>query len=394
MKKIINFALSFLIGFPIALTPLYAAQKPNVVVSGFNQFAFDLYQGLTNSDENLVFSPYGLSSLFGPLLNGAQGNSRKQMLQVLHLDNARLKNINNTFVRIDKTLNQKSLLIGNSLWIDNHFKLKKNFLNIIKSNASYHVYEINFNKPELARQKINTWVSDKTQQLIQQFLSKSAITTDTKLMLTSAIYFKGKWQEAYDKKNTESSNFKLANGKIIKIPLMHQQNKFLYSENNQVQLLQLPYLKSSLVMAVLLPKNNASLSAVLKSFNEQTFLTLIKQAKKQEVNVSLPKFSASTTLNNLSEILQKNGMTDPFSEQANFSNMTNNRLIISGVLQKAVIKVDEEGTVAAAATEIGLSVTSFEPPIQFNANHPFAFIIFDKQSSLILFMGLINHPEI
>lgn len=393
MKILINFVLSLLIGITVPLTSLHA-EKPDAIVNSFNQFAFDLYQGLANNNDNLVFSPYSLSSLFGPLLNGAQGNSRKQILHVLHLDNTNLKNINNTFLRFDNSLNQKSLLIGNSLWIDNNFKLKTNFLNIIKSNASYHVYEVDFNKPELVRQKINKWVSLKTQQLIQQFLPESSITTDTKLMLTSAIYFKGKWQEAYDKKNTENNDFKLANGKTIKIPMMHQQNKFLYSENDQVQLLQLSYQKSSLVMAILLPKDNISLKTALSTINEKTFSKLIKQANKKEVNVSLPKFSVSTMLNNLNEILQKNGMTEPFSEKADFSNMTNNKLMISDVLQKTVIKVDEEGTIAAAATEIGLSVTSFEPPIQFNANHPFLFIIFDKPSSLILFIGLINHPKV
>nr|WP_019218262.1 serpin family protein [Legionella tunisiensis] len=158
-------------------------------------------------------------------------------------------------------------------------------------------------------------------------------------------------------------------------------------------MLQLPYLKSAIRMAVLLPKATHSVKEIQQALTQETFSQLLQNATNLKVLVSLPKFKLASTFNSLKQPLQQMGVIDAFSDKASFSNITTSALAISDIIQKAVIEVDEQGTVAAAATAVVMFGAALQQPIQFNANHPFLFILYDTKSGIILFIGQVFNPQ-
>lgn len=389
----------------ISFCGISIAQSNDDVILGFNSFGFDLYSKINKNQENIIFSPYSLSSLLGILVTGSAGNTRSQLLHVLHIDaiknfanlNAELDHINSSLITkksVEQAGNDQAFSVANALWADNNLSYKPDFLKSMQEIKSIHFYQIDFaHASDRAVTQINDWVNTQTNGYITKLLEN--IDASTQLILTNAIYFKGLWQVPFDIGFTRQEPFNSGNGRLVQVPMMHQSHKFKYAENEFLQMLILDYSKSSLAMAVLLPKTSHNLSQIQHSFNAQLFLQLLKSSYYPEVIVSLPKFKIESTFDSLPESLQALGLTDAFTEKANFSNMARTPLSISQVIQKAIIQVDEKGTVAAAATAVVMTMSAVlnEPkPVNFKADHPFIFIIFDKQSNLILFMGQVNKP--
>ncbi len=419
MKKIVSMAI-------IALTLIgsvapSSAAGTNQVVNDLNTFAFELYHQLQTPDQNVIVSPYSLSSLLSLLVSGAAENTRTQLIHLLHLENiSNIDQINISLETLNAALDManqcqgwmgchfnkltkqlgmkqtKNILIANALWADNKFTYLPSYLASIKSNHAINFYRVDFtNNPEKARIKINDWVENNTSGYIQNLIPEGAVTPITRLILTNAIYFKGLWQLPFKSDMTQQQAFTLQTGSKVQVPMMHQQDKFAYTENTDLQLLQLPYANSTLAMAILLPKANHSLQEIQQQLNSSTFSQLLQSVSRQKVNVNMPRFKLASTFNSLSKTMQALGLTDAFNDKANFSNMSNSTLFISDIIQKAMVQVDETGTVAAAATGVLMSATSIiqeSPPIEFNADHPFLFFIYDTQSNVILFMGQVTNP--
>lgn len=382
-----------------------------------NKFAFELYRQVGATEQNLVLSPYSLSSLLVILADGAAGNTQLQLNQALYFPAEDSNNIS-ALAEIDMQLMSDSdcqgwfrckfkhaakwldfrksstFLIANSLWADENFVYKKPFLTAMEQNHASYFYQVNFNKaPEAARQRINNWVEEKTDQYIKELITPGMITTATKLILVNAIYFNGLWESPFKPEATEQKPFLLSDGSSVQTAMMGKLDNFFYSENDSLQMLQLPYLKSSIRMAILLPKASHSIKDIQQTLTQETFSQLLQSAANPKVLVSLPKFKLASTFNSLEKALQQMGVTDAFSDKANFSNITTSALAISKIIQKAVIEVDEKGTVAAAATAVILFGTAVQQPIQFNANHPFLFILYDTKSGIILFIGQVFNPQ-
>ncbi|KTC96357.1 serpin family protein [Legionella feeleii] len=380
-----------------------------------NDFAFDLYRQIGTTDQNLILSPYSLSSLLVILANGASGNTQRQLSQVLHFaagntdDPTELAKIDTElmpdsdcqgwlsckFKHASKWFgfNQSStFLIANSLWAEERLIYKTPFLAAM--GQINHFYRVNFNKaPEAARQRINNWVEEKTDQYIKELIAPGMITGATQLILVNAIYFNGLWESPFKPEATEQKPFLLSDGNPIQTAMMGKLDNFFYSENERLQMLQLPYLKSTIRMAVLLPKTTHSVKEIQQTLTHETFSQLLQNAANLKVLVSLPKFKLASTFNSLKQPLQQMGVIDAFSDNADFSNMTTSALAISDIIQKAVIEVDEKGTVAAAATAVVMFGSAVQQPMQFNADHPFLFILYDTQSGVILFIGQVFNPQ-
>lgn len=401
MKKIIF--LLFLSFF--TLSP--ASAQSNDTVTSLNAFAFDMYSKVSEPNTNAVFSPYSLSSLLGILVSGSAGKTHDQLVKVLHLDPS--KNLNNLNAELDKintALTAKAscakpadcsgdaTVIANAIWADQNFTYKNTFLNSLQPYHGINFFRVDFaHEPNQAKDKINAWVDSNTKGYIKNLFDE--IPNTTKLVLTNAIYFKGSWQLPFQTDNTQPHTFTADNGNRSQALMMHQQDNFLYAEDDMLQMLQLPYAHSSLAMAILLPKPKHNLQELLHKMNDKSFEQLSRSCYPVDVNVSLPKFKLDSRFDSLSQSLQSLGLTQAFTNQANFSNITNDKLLISQVIQKAVIQVDEKGTVAAAATGLVMKATMALPPskpINFMADHPFLFVIFDKQSGLIVFMGQVSNP--
>lgn len=419
MKRLLTiaFIVSSILFFTVAKSETETIDASKAV-SGLNEFAFDLFRQVSQVDENVVLSPYSLSALLAILTNAAAENTRTQFLTVLH--NTDLNLLNAGTVKIEQSLKQnhtcehwfcckfqklcelfrrklptsQTLVYANGLWADKSFTYKSSFLNMMDENKSASFYRLDFaNNPEQARTTINDWVADNTNNRIEELIPKGSITSSARLVLTNAIFFKGLWEFPFSPSATQAKDFTLTSGNQLMKPIMQLTHRFDYAENNVAQLVILPYANSTLFMAVLLPKANHSLQELKTTMNASGFINLLNNAHEREVAVSFPKFKFETTFNALSKNVIALGITDAFTDRANFSNMTNDPLMISEIIQKALIEVDEVGTVAAAATGVVMFGTAYTPPVIFNADHPFMFFIIDRVSKIILFMGQVTDPK-
>jgi serpin B len=220
------------------------------------------------------------------------------------------------------------------------------------------------------------------------------------LILTNAIYFNGTWQVQFDEANTTEREFELSTGEKTNVSTMvltGTEDRFNYTETDQLQLLELPYSGDEISMIIGLPKDDVSLSTVINDLNETAYNAWFDSMKKEEIDIYLPKFKIETPVLNLNQYLQTLGIQAAFSTSADFSGITGNKdLLISNVLHKAYIDVNEVGTEAAAATAVIMELTSVNgggsSRITFDCDHPFLFMLQHKETGTILFMGTVEHP--
>lgn len=371
-----------------------------MLVAGNTEFALDLYGRLHGREGNLFLSPYSISSALAMTYAGASGNTAKQMKDVLRfdLDNERL---HGAFGMLTRRLNEKGqegafeFNVANALWGQKSYRFLDSFLDMGKRHYDAGLNLVDFiGNPEGARRTINAWVEEKTKDRIKDLLESGAITRDTRLVLTNALYFKGMWASRFDTKNTEEGSFWLMPDTSVTAPMMHQTGDFGYMETETFQALELQYEGDGLSMVVLLPKEKDGLTELEQSLSAKALAEWLGGLKKQEVVVTLPRFrvTAEFTLN---EILKAMGMADAFSPAvADFLGMTGKReLAISSVVHKAFVDVNEEGTEAAAATAVVMYFGDVAMPPVFRADHPFLFIIRDNESGSILGLGRLVNPQ-
>jgi serpin B len=373
-----------------------------IVIEGNNAFALNLYAELSKEEGNLFFSPSSISTALAMTYAGARGNTATQMANTLHFTLSQ-ERLHPAFSELMKDLEadpQRSdyqLSIANALWGQTGYKFYDEFMNITKSYYDAGFKEVDFkNKTEETRQIINSWTEDKTNNKIKDLIKPGILNNFTRLVLTNAIYFKGKWQFQFDAKNTQNSTFTLLNGEEIQVPMMKQTKEFNYIENGMLQIIEMPYVGDKLSMVILLPKKIDGLKQIEGSLTQGNLNNWLSNLRNREVIVSLPKFKMTSEFE-LNEVLKSLGMVDAFTMQADFSGMTPDPigLYISNVLHKAFVDVNEEGTEAAAATAVVMKLRGImpEPKPVFRADHPFIFIIRDMQSGSILFMGRVTDPR-
>jgi len=374
-------------------------------IKGNNKFALKLFHNLSkNSDENIFISPYSISTALAMTYGGAKGKTKEQMRKALFLSEDDLV-LNNSFQYLIQSINELGnsndnleLKTANAIWVDRSFKINEKYEELIRSKYFSEINGMDFaNKPENSRIKINNWASENTENKINNLIPEGLISEETRLVLTNAIYFLADWQNQFKKRYTTKADFYLSSGKKIKIKMMYQNEHFRYTENEKMQIIELPYKNDRLSMLIFLPRstdsNNFDSLLTINSLNKN-----IQDLKTEKVRLFLPKFKF-TYFSSLNDILKEMGMKDAFTERADFSGINKNKqekLMISNVLHKAYIDVTETGTEAAAATAVTMKLTSALPtkkPIVFKADHPFIFIIWDDQTEQILFIGKLKHPE-
>jgi serpin B len=287
------------------------------------------------------------------------------------------------------------LAVANSLWGQNGYKFLPDFLTIVRENYGGDLEQVDFAaQTEAARKKINAWVESKTKDKIKELIKAGTLDSMTRLVLTNAIYFKGKWESQFKPEQTQDAPFTLLGGQNINAPMMHQTGKFGYMEANDIQILEMPYLNNDLSMVILLPKKVDGVKDLEKELVSDNLAGWLGKIHKREVQVFFPRFKMTSEFE-LARVLGAMGMPDAFSGKADFSGMTGNRdLFISAVVHKAYVDVNEEGTEAAAATGVTMKLTSISaPPAVFRADHPFIFLIRDNQTGNFLFLGRLENLE-
>ena len=385
------------------LSPGVALARPaeediEAVVRGNTEFALDLYAKLRTQEGNLAVSPYSVSTALAMTYAGARGNTAKQMADVLHfkLASEQLHPAFAAMVAADQASSGRqgyALHIANALWGQKGYGFLDAFLALEKKHYGAGLREVDFvGAAEQARRTINAWVDDQTQHIIKELLLEGDLDPADVLVLANAIYFKGSWANQFDKAHTRDAPFHVGPEQQITVPMMNQSRRFAFANMDELSLLELPYEGDRLSMVLLLPKKIDGLGAVETSLNRKNLDQWLGRLREEPVRVSLPRFKLGARFD-LAKTLEEMGMADAFSaRKADFSGMTGKRdLFIGLVIHEARVDVNEEGTEAAAATAVKMKRTSIPPA--FRADRPFLFLIRDKQSGSILFIGRVSDPR-
>jgi serpin B len=384
------------------------------VVEGNNAFAVALYGQLRGKAGNLFFSPESISTALAMTYAGARGDTATGMAKAMDF-RLPVERLNPAMGALLKEMNAAhadyQLSVANALWAAEGYELRADYLKQLNDNYDAGVEELDFkNATEAARTTINQWVAKKTAEKIQNLLAPGVLTKQTRLVLTNAIYFKGTWRDPFAKGDTKPEDFHLAAGKTVKAELMHREGGgYRYADEGTFQALEIPYKGGpfpggELSMIVLLPREADGLGALeaqLTAENAKTWIAALQPARK--VIVTMPRFKMTQEFQ-LEEPLTALGMGVAFDKgKADFSGMTETKgktgpgFVISAVIHKAYVDVNEEGTEAAAATAVVMvgAMASMRPPPTpvFRADHPFVFLIRDNKSGGILFMGRVEKPE-
>lgn len=394
--------------FNLFYIPIFLSSE-NYLPYSINEFATSLYlEGLSNSSNNELFSPFCLFNGLSMVYIGADSYTADEMAKVLHLQTPQeelalqLTNLSNSFFPnpLSKTRNPAfSINISNGLWIDTQFPILESYQNTIKEEFSAEVQSLDFSQKEQTAFQINQWISTKTNEKIKNLLSPEDIVKKSKLILASTLYFKGTWSKAFEKKDTHLAPFYKSELEEISVNMMEQTYFFPYYETEEFQLLLLPFsgenqANGKMAAFFLLPKK--SLSEIEQSLNALSFRNWLLSTKTTSVFVQIPRFE-ETVKYDLSKICYSLGMRSAFSYNANFSKITGNKdLFINKAVHKVFFSIDENGVTAAAATAIGMGTTSIRilpPPTPFIANHPFLFGIVDLKSNVMLFLGKMIDPQ-
>ena len=366
------------------------------VVDASNRFGFDLYSKLREdpTSENLFFSPYSITVALGMTYGGARGKTEAEMAKVLHFSMPQdelhpLMGDVYRYLNGDGQDRGYQLNVANRLWPRTDFNLLDSFRNLVQESYDADIVPLDFSQDE-ARLTINRWVEDRTNDKIKELFKPGTLSSDTVLVLTNAIYFKGDWAAQFEKSATAPAPFYGPQGEESEVQMMWKEKEFRLANLDDLQLLELPYRNDALSMLVILPKRRDGLADLEKELSVEKLSEWSDELQKQEVSVQLPKFEMTSKFE-LSSVLRSMGMSSAFGG-SDFSGMNgSDGISISRVDHEAVINVNEEGTEAAAATGVVLAVAAREVE-SFRADHPFAFVIRDNETGAMLFMGRVVKP--
>ncbi|XP_030625612.1 leukocyte elastase inhibitor [Chanos chanos] len=375
-------------------------------------FSFNLFKKIreNNKTGNVFYSPLSISSALAMVYLGAEGNTAAQMSEVsLHsfsvLNDE--EDIHMGFSKLFSELNREglpySLSLANRLYGEQSYRFVEKFLNDTKKYYGAELDAVDFrSNPEAVRKNINDWVEKRTQDKIKDLLPEGIIDHDTRLVLVNAIYFKSFWEKTFLEHNTREVQFKLKKNETKPVQMMFQTDQFNMATVPEVntQILELPYKGKDLSMLIMLPNEIADdttgLEKLEKELTYENFAEWTRPDKMETetIEVGLPRFGMEETYD-LNDLLISMGMVDAFDQRkCNFSGMSpNNDLVLSKVVHKSFVEVNEEGTEAAAATGVVMEVRSailFSKV--FKADHPFLFFIRHNPTQSILFSGRYSSP--
>ncbi len=382
---------------PIPITVNYAP-IPKDIAQANNKFAIDFYKQISDNT-NVFYSPTSMYVAFSLLYEGAQNNTATQMQEVFGFEPDDFVRHNST-AHLISSINQDdphtTLDLANALWIADWFEPYDEYLDIARQTYIATVETLDFGgSPEDSVKTINDWASEKTNEKIKKVIDVKDVNAETAMVINNAIYFKGTWFSQFAEEDTKESVFRQNSTSNVNADFMNQRSMFDYTRSGGAQVLKMPYEGDRLSMLVILPDDNIeNLEDMISAEQIQSWNDYLLN---QEVVVSIPKFEMKTNYK-LNKPLIDLGMPDVFNDgAADLSGLVIPNIegspYVSTATQDAYVKVNEEGTEAAAVTAIVVMTESMPPPPpQFIADHPFLFIIQDDSSGAILFMGKLYDP--
>lgn len=369
--------------------------KSQQLIKNNNTFGFKLFSAIPqNRSQNVMISPLSVSTALSMALNGANGETKTAIANSLSFEGLTPEEINTIYFDLVNALKKADdkvvMNIANSIWIRKDFPVLESFTKVNHDFYDASITNLEFNSAAL--NIINNWVKSKTNGKIPTILD--SISPDEIMFLINAIYFNGKWQIQFDPAKTSNSEFKLASGQNIMVPMMKLKEKFTGSQQNGYKALKMPYGRGKFSMVILLPDEGASIENMVSQFDRTKWESLLSSLNNTiEIDVWLPKFEYSWEVN-LNQSLSDLGMGIAFTDRADFTKINPDYpLLITKVRHKSYIKVNEEGTEAAAVTSVGIGVTSYPPnPPEFHVTRPFFYVITEEDTGAILFLGKVENP--
>jgi len=369
------------------------------VANANNQFAIDLYQQINKqakqAENNIFFSPYSLSTAIAMLYAAAEGETKQQIQKTFHYPTPAILNPNSAalYNQFNKPNPNYDLSTVNDLWMRQGLSPIQNYLHTVQRYYGGKVTNLDFkNSPEPSRQTINKTIAKHTKQMIAELLAKDSIKADTAAVLTNAVYFKSEWAQPLGLRGSTQPFYNL-NGTTTDTNFMYSIESFDYMEDERVQVVELPYKGDELSMLVVLPKSKeaAAMQKLIANLSTAQINKWTERLESKEIFLNMPKFKLEQ-IYKMESILTEMGMPIVFSNKADFS-LFNDKLplAVDSVIHKAVVEVDEKGTVAAAATSIVVRVVSASYNAELTADHPFMFMIKDNKTDAILFLGQVNN---
>ena len=385
------------------------------LVAGNQAFALDMYQAIREQQGNLFFSPYSISQALAMTYAGARGKTEQEMASTMHF-NLPQAQLHPAFNALDQALashgkvgsspagsevadNHPSgleLAIANALWAQQGMPVERDFLDTLARNYGSGVQLLDFAKSEGARRTINAWVSDQTKKRIDELLPAGSIDEDTAMVLTNAIYFNASWADEFDPAATSDGPFTLLDGSQVEVPMMKNKSSSAEGAGPGYVAAELPYYGQTTSMVIVMP-DPGSFAEFEAQLTPERLDAIVAALRSGMIEVTMPKFEIKGQTISLKKMLRSLGMEVPFDgSQADFSGIVadwEQRLVIDDVLHQAFVAVDEQGTEAAAATAVTMFRQSVQRPGSVTIDHPFLFLIRDRVTGTILFMGRVVDPR-
>jgi len=365
------------------------------LVSLNTDFALKIFKELSNEDKNtnVFISPISISLAAAMAYNGAKNSTQQEIAETLGFKDYNIEKLNSSFKVLLSSMTDIDEMVqiytGNSIWCRKDFSIEKDFTDLAGNYYNASIYNEDFNNPETAG-KMNNWVSEATEGKISNMVSPQALK-DAVMYLVNAIYFKGQWTDKFKVEDTKEDDFFLIDKNIKKVQMMANNKKYEYYKGDDFQMIRMPYGRGKAAMYVLLPNEGTGINDFTNSLSRDLLNKYISESMSTEVMLEFPRFNIEYGAKSLVEPLKNLGMVNAFSaEKADFSSIAP-LMFISQIEHKAIIEVNEEGTVAAAASSLGMGVTAVRP-VEFIVNRPFILLIRDDRTGNILFMGKILKP--
>jgi serpin B len=386
-----------------AFVPAKLDSDGEAIVSGMNRFGFELYSKVRGKKGDLAISPASVSTAFGLAYAGARGRTAEEIATVLHYPAA--PHFHGSFGALLRTMdlhqNGRTLTVNNAIWLQQGLKVRPEYVALVGQSYGAGLQWIDYkSNPGAARRGINAWVENKTNHRIRELLHSEDVNQDTRSVLVNTVYFKADWSDPFDEANTRQEGFTLASGKRVNRPLMHRQGDYGFAVERGVKMLTMPYRGGETEIAIFLPDKAGDLAKIERSLAAPMLDRWFKKVdgRRSRVVVTLPKFKTEDRIE-LVPVLESMGMRTPLSDSSDFSgvkfvdatspNREDWELKIGSVVHQVFVEVDEKGTEAAAATAITIMITGrrIGRPMIFRADHPFLFLIRDRRTNTILFIG-------
>jgi len=394
------------------ITSTMAMTAPgNLTASASTRFGLALLRKLTQgkAPQNVFISPLSIHSCLEMGYNGASGKTAEEMAKVLQLSASDLSAVNNDYVNFiaslkalpeglhytDPAAAALKLEIANSLWGNKNVRFKPEFVKILKTTFGADCESLDFGNPQSVTQ-INSWVKDKTHGKINSIVTK--LSPLDMLVLLNSAYFKGRWEDEFNKKSTKPSDFHLVAGGTKKVPMMHLNSHLDYLEDGNLQAVRLPYTDNRFGMYIFLPKNNLGLAKFCQMLTADNWALWNRGFSSRLGELAMPKYKMQYSLS-LKEALRQMGMEKAFSASADFSRMVTPPPMpfVGDVVHKTYVDVNEEGTEAAAVTAMIMPAAKApappETPFKMIVDRPFFFAVVHEENKTILFAGTVASPE-